>query len=99
MFPGSYFRLAYDDLKKRHAPKQAAREYLKILRMAARESEAIVATALSELCGRGEISVSAVEEILQAQQRPSIYAGVRIAQVDLTAYDRLLMNEGVCHAS
>jgi hypothetical protein len=33
MFPGSYFRLAYDELKERHTPQQAAREYLKILRM------------------------------------------------------------------
>ena len=97
MFPGSYFRLAYDELKKMHAPKQAVREYLKILRMAAMENEAIVAGALSELCGSGGISVSAVEEILQLQQRPSHYDGVSIAQVDLSVYDRLLMDEGACH--
>jgi transposase len=97
MFPGSYFRLAYDELKNTHSPKQAVREYLKILRMAAMENEAIVAGALSELCGSGGISVSAVEEILQSRQRPSQYDGVSITQVDLNIYDRLLMNEGACH--
>jgi hypothetical protein len=61
------------------------------------ENEAIVAGALSELCDSGGISVSAVEEILQLQQRPSHYDGVSIAQVDLSVYDRLLMNEGACH--
>lgn len=99
MFPGSYFRLAYDELKKRHAPLQAAKEYLKILRMAARESETAVATALSELCGRRPITAIAVEELLHAGQRPSAYTGVSIARVDLAVYDRLLQNEEVSYAS
>jgi hypothetical protein len=99
MFPGSYFRLAYDELRTRHAPQQATREYLKILRMAAKESEAGVTMALSELCGREPITASAVEEILHAQHKPSLYAGVRIAEVDLAAYDRLLLNEEVSYAS
>jgi len=97
MFPGSYFRLAYDELKKRHTPSQAAKEYLKILRMAAKESETAVTTALSELCGRQQITACAIEEILHAQQRPSLCAEVSIAQVDLAAYDRLLLNEEVAY--
>lgn len=100
MFPGSYFRLAYDELKKRHVPLQATKEYLKILRMAAKESETVVSAALSELCGRQPITAIAVEEILHAGQRPSIYTGgVSIVQVDLVAYDRLLLNEEVSYAS
>ena len=99
MFPGSYFRLAYDELKKRHTPQQATKEYLKILRMAAKESETSVATALSELCGRQPITARAVEEILHAQQRPSLCTGVSIARVDLAAYDRLLQKEEVSYAS
>ncbi|MCO6435456.1 MAG: IS21 family transposase, partial [Phycisphaerae bacterium] len=36
MFPTSYFRMAYDQLCSHHAPRAAAREYLKILHLAAR---------------------------------------------------------------
>lgn len=98
MFPGSYFRLAYDELKERHTPQQAVREYLKILRMAAMESETAVGAALSDLCGRQPITACAVEEILHKQQPPSPVAEVSIAQVDLAAYDRLLLNEEVSYA-
>lgn len=99
MFPGSYFRLAYDELKKRHTQRQAVREYLKILRMAAMESETAVTAALAELCGRQPISACAVEQILNKQQSPSFATEVSITQVDLAAYDRLLLNEGVSHAA
>ena len=99
MFPGSYFRLAYDELKERHTQRQAVREYLKILRMAATESETTVTTALAELCGRQPITACAVEQILTKQQPPSFATEVSISQVDLAAYDRLLLNEGVPHAA
>lgn len=99
MFPGSYFRLAYDELKTRHTPRQATREYLKILRMAARESEAAVTTALCELCGREPITAGAVERILHTQHTPLLYPGVKIARVDLAAYERLLLNKEVSYAS
>jgi len=98
MFPCSYFRLAYDELKERHTLQKAAREYLKILRMAAMESETAVGAALSELCGRQAITACSVEKILHAQQVPPPVTEVRIAQVDLTAYDRLLLNEEVSYA-
>jgi hypothetical protein len=97
MFPGSYYRLAYDELKERHTLPKAAREYLKILRMAAMESETAVTAALSDLYGRQAITADAVEEILHSQQ-PSSVAEVSIAQVDLAAYDRLLLNEEVSYA-
>jgi len=51
MFPCSYFRLAYDELKARHPQQKASRDYLKILALAARESELAVTAALTELCG------------------------------------------------
>jgi hypothetical protein len=97
LFPGSYFRLAYDELKQRHTPQQAAREYLKILRIAAGQSETAVMAALSSLCGRQPITAVAVEGILNAQQ-PSCAAEVPIDQIDLAAYDRLLLNEEVSYA-
>jgi len=98
MFPGSYFRLAYDELKERHTPQKAAREYLKILRMAAMESETAVAGALCELCGRQPITACAVEKMLHAQKPKAPADQVSIAQVDLAAYDCLLLNGEVSHA-
>lgn len=98
MFPGSYFRLAYDELKEQHTPQKATREYLKILRMAAMESETAVTAALYVLCGRQAITADAVEEILHSHQSPASVADVSITQVDLAAYDRLLLNEEVSYA-
>jgi Mu transposase-like protein len=99
MFPGSYFRIAYDELKERHTLQKASREYLKILRMAAMESETAVTAALSSLCGRQPITADGVAEILHLHQSPSSVAEVRIAQVDLAVYDRLLQNEGGSYAA
>ena len=98
MFPGSCFRLAYDELKERHTQQVAAREYLKILAMAAKESEAGVAAALAELCGRQPVTAEAVELLVRTQQRPTPVTDVKIATVDLTGYDRLLSMEGVTYA-
>ncbi len=99
MFPGSYFRIAYDELKERHTLQKASREYLKILRMAAMESETAVTAALSSLCGRQPITADAVAEILHVHQSPASVAEVSIAQVDLAVYDRLLRNEGGSYAA
>ncbi|MGD8263088.1 MAG: IS21 family transposase, partial [Desulfobacterales bacterium] len=42
LFPTSRFRIAYDDLKQRHSQRMAAKQYLNILHLAARESETAV---------------------------------------------------------
>ena len=99
MFPGSQFRLAYDELKERHTQQQAAREYLKILALAARESETAVTAALSELCGRQPITADAVSEIVRAQQTPSPVTDVEIVPVNLACYDSLLSHVEVAHAA
>jgi hypothetical protein len=99
MFPGSCFRLAYDELKERHTQQVAAREYLKILAMAAKESEAGVAAALAELCGRQPVTAEAVELLVRTQQLPTPVTDVGIATVDLANYDRLLTMEGVTYAN
>lgn len=98
MFPGSCFRAAYDELKERHTQQVAAREYLKILVLAAKESEAAVAAALTELCGRQPITAEAVEELVRAQQLPSPVTEVGVVAVDLACYDRLLSMEEVAYA-
>ncbi|GLI38803.1 transposase [Geobacter hydrogenophilus] len=98
MFPGSCFRLAYDELKERHTQQLAAREHLKILAMAAKEGESAVTMALTELCGRQPITAQAVEELVHAQQLPSPVTDVGVAAVDLSSYDRLLSMEEVAYA-
>lgn len=99
MFPGSYFRLAYDELKERHTPQKAAKEYLEILRMAAMESETAVTAALYSLCGRQSITADAVKEILQTHQSPASATEVGITEVDLAMYDILLLDGEVSYAS
>ena len=98
MFPGSCFRVAYDELKERHTQQVAAREYLKILVLAAKESEAAVAAALTELCGRQPITAEAVEELVRVQLLPSPVTEVGVVAVDLACYDRLLSMEEVAYA-
>lgn len=98
MFPGSCFRVAYDELKERHTQQVAAREYLKILALAAKESEAAVTSALTELCGRQPITAQAVEELVCTKQRPAPVTDVGVAAVDLASYDRLLSMQEVAYA-
>ena len=98
MFPGSCFRAAYDDLKERHTQQVAAREYLKILALAAKESESAVKAALAELCGRQPITAQAVEQLVCAQQIPSPVTDVDIVAVDLASYDCLLCMQEVAYA-
>jgi hypothetical protein len=95
LFPTSRFRMAYDALKRRHAPSRASKEYLRILHQAARESEAAVDDALRLLIERQEpITAEAVEAIVSSGQRPEKPLDITIPEVDLAAYDAVL-NAGV----
>lgn len=98
MFPCSYFRLAYDELKERHPQQKASREYLKILALAARESESAVTAALAKLCGHQTITADAVLKIMCAKQPNTPVTEVNIVPVDLACYDRLLSFEEVTYA-
>jgi len=88
LFPTSRFRMAYDALG---GGFQASREYLKILQLAAAESEVGVDDALRLLIheGRG-ITAAAVEAILESGRKPVPVTDIHIAQVDLSRYDVLL---------
>lgn len=97
MFPGTCFRGAYDELKERHTQQVAAREYLKILALAAKESETAVTAALTELCGRQPITAQAVEELIRTPKLPAPVAEINVIAVDLACYDRLLSMEEVMY--
>jgi hypothetical protein len=90
LFPSSHFRMAYDALC-RQQPARAAKEYLRILHLAARESEADVAAALVELLAAGgRVDAAAVAERLRQHSQACPATAVTVAAVDLSLYDALL---------
>lgn len=91
LFPSSRFRMAYDALRQRHAPRQADREYLGILYLSAYHSETQVEQALHHLLDPDQVlSAEAVEAWLQTADRPPVPSEGAVAPVDLTCYDALL---------
>lgn len=91
LFPTSRFRIAYDDLKKGHSQKVATRQYLKILYLAARESESAVDDALRMLIDKDmNISDEQVEELVRSNEPVPTATEIKIPAVDLTCYDQLL---------
>ena len=91
LFPTSRFRMAYDELKQNHSVSKASKEYLLILKLAARESESAVDDALRSLFDRDRsISAASVENLFFSGQKPIPVTDVRISLVALQAYDCLL---------
>jgi hypothetical protein len=95
LFPTSRFRMAYD-LLKLTGPGQAEKEYLRILHLAARESEAGVDSALRLLLGGNEpLTAAAVETLVRSGQELLPITDVNVEPVDLKTYDLLLAGEEV----
>ena len=91
LFPSSRFRMAYDALQEA-APGRAAKEYLKILKLAAEEGEAAVAEALRELLeGKTEMAIAAdsIRALLPKLEALSPVTMVEVAMPDLTSFDAL----------
>jgi transposase len=90
LFPTTRFRIAFDDLRRRH-PSKANHEYLSILHMAAKESETAVDDALRILLEQ-ELPITAekVKEIVQKGNELPAITDVTITTVDLSTYDSLL---------
>lgn len=89
LFPTSYFRIAYDTLKA-SSPASANKEYLRILELAAKESEAVVNQCLTELV-RQELSIrleTVKERLAEPTQRPALH--VEVSPANLLDYDALL---------
>jgi len=90
LFPSHRFRMAYDSLKKRHRQK-SHKEYLSILHLAAKESEAAVDQALSYLFDTGiTIGYDSVLSCLRSHDNYTTVKDIQIHEVDISAYDRLL---------
>jgi hypothetical protein len=91
LFPSSQFRMAYDLLWETR-PQSATKEYLKILELAAKQSEARVEDALRILLGRSDpagIDSQEVEALLVEAARIPAVTSVEIAPVDLASFDAL----------
>jgi len=91
LFPTSRFRMAYDELKQHHTVSKASKEYLLILKLAAKENEAAVDEALRLLFDRNRpISAKSVESLVLSGQKPAPATDVTIPAVVLHDYDCLL---------
>ena len=92
LYPTHRFRLAYDLLVQQHQSERAATKvYLSLLEMAARENEAAVDAALRRLIDQAAvITEEAVKALLDVVPADLVQA-VRVAEVDLSHYDGLLL--------
>jgi hypothetical protein len=87
--------MAYDYLKQNYNQVVASKEYLKILHLAARESETKVEAVLKEMFGESrQINFEAVREKVLSGQELCPVKEVEIAEVDLVTYDDLLEHSG-----
>ena len=91
MFPTSQFRIAYDILRRQHGIKQANKQYLKILELAAKENQTFVNEALRFLINRTDvIDFDTVKQMVKSEQQPPAVTDVCIGDIDLGSYDYLL---------
>jgi len=95
LFPSSRFRIAYDTLKEQ-SPATAHKEYLKLLYLAARETEVGVDDALRVLLNQEEpIDARVVRAMVLSGQEILPVTDILVDAVDLSAYDQLLSNQKV----
>lgn len=91
LFPSSYFRIAWDALQEGLAPRAADKEYLRILKLAAGESESRVEAAIRVLLNQGEgLSYEALEGLVMAGEKLPSATEIQIDDVDPGIYDELL---------
>ncbi len=97
LFPTTRFRMVYDYFKET-IPAKANKEYLKILNLAAKETETGVDEALRTLFENEKpLSSDAVKAILESENVTAPPEEVNIAEVDLCHYDQLLKNTEVAY--
>ncbi|MES0447316.1 MAG: IS21 family transposase [Desulfobacterales bacterium] len=93
MFPSSYFKMVYDNLKDKN-PTGYVKLYLKILKLAAYEGEELVEGVLIYLIESNEdLCLESIKQYIQKRQLPQVEFGENIPPVNLATYDDFL--EGV----
>ena len=97
LFPTSRFRIVYDILKDQ-SPVRADREYLKILHLAAKESESAVDRTLGALLDSDSpIRAEEVKNLVCHAQQPEQVKDPIIVEINLQIYDSLFEEMGVDH--
>jgi hypothetical protein len=96
LFPTSRFRMTFDLLQEQLGRSQGSKQYLKILEMAAKNSEAGVDAALRAMlvADAEQISAKGVEAMLGTDHGVAI-RDVQVAAVDLRLFDQLLSTSEV----
>lgn len=90
MFPSSYFRMAYDYLKREN-PLRANKEYAAILYISAKESESLTESAIRYLLSREQaISAENVEQLISKNNNLPALTDIVIDDISLNVYDELL---------
>jgi hypothetical protein len=96
LFPTSRFRMLYDGLHEGMGAREASRQYLRILELAAKEGEAKVDESLQALLaaeGSGAvITAEAVQEAMAEDRNGG--QEVKVAEVDLQIFDELCGGSG-----
>ena len=92
LFPSSLFRVAYDRLNELcHSRKSANKQYLKILELAAKESQSLVQSAIKTLIDNANpVSFEMIEAMVASNSQPDTIADVTIGEIDFGIYDGLL---------
>jgi hypothetical protein len=96
LFPTSRFRMIFDLLEEQLGKYQGSKQYLKILELAARNSEVRVDAALRVLLEAGEEQISAekIEAMLGADHAVAV-RDVQVTAVDLRIFDQLFTEKEV----
>jgi len=90
MFPTIRFRMAYDSLMNAHATSVAAKEYLTILKLAARKSESAVDEVLRIMIDQDmKIEFATVEDLYASEMTMPSAKDISIPRPDLAVYDEL----------
>ena len=97
MFPSSYFRMAYDYLKCKN-PLRANKEYVAILYLAHKESEAGTESVIRHLLSQEQpLSSERVRQMIAKESKLPLITDIAIDNVSLKAYDELLSKEAAVH--
>lgn len=90
MFPSSYFRMAYDYLKREN-PLRANKEYVAILYLAHKEGEAYTESAIRYLLSQEQpLSSERVRQMIAKENKLPSITDIAIDDISLKAYDELL---------
>lgn len=90
MFPSSYFKMAYDELRHQR-PLHADKEYVQILKIASQDGEGATQSALRWLLSRQEpLTAVIVEQYVHARSPNAKFVDVTVDDVSLVDYDVLL---------